>query len=172
MLQLRKSGMVGGLLTAASVAVAGSLSVGAADKAETGSHVAHTVYFKLKDRSEASRAKLTASCKSHLNEHDGTISFATGTVAADLKGPYNDQDFDVSVQPRLCEQGRARQVPCSPAAREIRRGKQRLVRKDTRIRRLCRPVACDDTEARSRGPEGALIDGGDNESRLSIVLAT
>ncbi len=98
MLKIRKRGMAGGLLAALAVMLfAGSLSIRAADKAEGGSHVAHTVYFKLKDGSEASRAKLAASCKSHLNEHDGTISFAIGTVAADLKGPYNDQDFDVSV---------------------------------------------------------------------------
>ena len=32
-----------------------------------------------------------------MTGHEGTISFATGTLAGDLKGPFNDQDFDVSV---------------------------------------------------------------------------
>ena len=36
-----------------------------------------------------------ASC--FLTGHEGTISFATGTLAGDLNGPFNDQDFDVSV---------------------------------------------------------------------------
>jgi Stress responsive A/B Barrel Domain len=84
------------LVAAMTVALAGSLCVGAT-KVEESPQVAHTVYFKLKDSSGANRAKLAASCKIHLTGHNGTVSFATGTLAGDLKGPYNDTDFDVSL---------------------------------------------------------------------------
>jgi hypothetical protein len=85
-----------GSLAAVAVALAGSLSVGAT-KADDGPQVAHTVYFKLKDSSGANRAKLAATCKLLLTGHEGTVSFATGTLAGDLNGPFNDHDFDVSL---------------------------------------------------------------------------
>jgi hypothetical protein len=89
-------------LTLSSVAIAvvggliGSLSL-AASKADDGPHVAHMVYFKLKDSSGANRAKFVASCKLLLSGHDGTVSFAVGTLAGDLNGPFNDHDYDVSL---------------------------------------------------------------------------
>jgi hypothetical protein len=86
----------GGLITALVVALAGSLSRGATKAAE-GPQVAHMVYFKLKDSSGANRAKLAAACKLLLSGHEGTVSFATGTLAGDLNGPFNDRDFDVSL---------------------------------------------------------------------------
>jgi hypothetical protein len=55
------------------------------------------VYFKLKDSSGASRAKLVAACKLYLANHEGTVSFATGTLAGDLNREVNDRDFDVSL---------------------------------------------------------------------------
>ena len=55
------------------------------------------VYFKLKDSSGANRAKLAAACKLFLTGHEGTVSFAVGTLAGDLNGPFNDHDFDVSL---------------------------------------------------------------------------
>ena len=87
---------LGGLLAAVAVALAGSLSVGAT-KAADGPQVAHSVFFKLKDNSGANRAKLAATCKLLLTGHEGTISFAAGTLAGDLNGPFNDHDFDVSL---------------------------------------------------------------------------
>ena len=44
-----------------------------------------------------SRAKLVASCKLLLNGHEGTVSFATGTLAGDFTREVNDRDFDVSL---------------------------------------------------------------------------
>jgi Stress responsive A/B Barrel Domain len=96
MFKTRNILIVSGLLAAAAVALAGSLSVGAT-KAADGPQVAHSVYFKLKDNSGASRAKMAATCKLLLTGHEGTISFATGTLAGDLNGPFNDHDFDASL---------------------------------------------------------------------------
>ena len=62
-----------------------------------GPQLAHMVYFKLKDSSGANRAKLVAACKLFLTGHEGTVSFATGTLAGDLNGQFNDHDFDVSL---------------------------------------------------------------------------
>ncbi len=55
------------------------------------------VYFKLKDASGAAKAKLVAACKLFLTGHEGTVSFAVGTIAGDFKREVNDQDFDVSL---------------------------------------------------------------------------
>jgi hypothetical protein len=55
------------------------------------------VYFKLKDASGAARARLVAACKLYLTGHEGTVSFATGTLAGDMKREVNDQNFDVSL---------------------------------------------------------------------------
>ena len=68
-----------------------------ATRAADGPQVAHMVYFKLKDSSGANRAKLAAACKLFLTGHEGTVSFAVGTLAGDLNGPFNDHDFDVSL---------------------------------------------------------------------------
>jgi hypothetical protein len=96
MFKTRNTLILGGLLVAVAIALAGSLSVGATEAAD-GPQVAHMVYFKLKDSSGANRAKLAASCKLFLTGHEGTVSFAVGTLAGDLNGPFNDHDFDVSL---------------------------------------------------------------------------
>ena len=91
----RKTLIIGGLLMAGAIVVGSSLGIGAT-KAE-GPQLAHMVYFKLKDNSPASRAKLTAACKLFLSNHPGTVYFGTGTLAGDLAGEFNDRDFDVSL---------------------------------------------------------------------------
>ena len=74
MFKTRNTLILGGLLAAAAVALAGSLSVGAT-KAADGPQVAHMVYFKLKDSSGANRAKLAAACKLllHRTRRDGLL---------------------------------------------------------------------------------------------------
>jgi Stress responsive A/B Barrel Domain len=84
-----------GLLAAVALVAGSSLGIGAT-KAE-GPHLAHMVYFKLKDNSPGSRAKLTAACKLFLSNHPGTVYFGTGTIAGDLAAALNDRDFDVSL---------------------------------------------------------------------------
>src|SRR5262249_51646834 len=90
--------ILGGLLAAAAVAMTvplGNRATGAA--AAEGPQLAHIVYFKLKDASGAARAKLVAACKLLLTGHEGTVSFATGNLAGDLKREVNDLNFDVSL---------------------------------------------------------------------------
>ena len=90
--------ILGGLLAAAAVAMAPPLGSRATESAVAdGPQLAHMVYFKLKDNSGGARAKLVAACKLYLTGHEGTVSFATGTLAGDLKREVNDRDFDVSL---------------------------------------------------------------------------
>ena len=85
------------LAVAAAVALASPLVVQATGAVAAEPQLAHMVYFKLKDTSGASRAKLVAACKLLLTNHPGTVSFATGTRAGDFTREVNDRDFDVSL---------------------------------------------------------------------------
>ncbi len=93
--------ILGGLLAVAAVVLSVPLGVGAtgaeAEAEAAGPQLAHMVYFKLKDNSGGSRARLVASCKLLLVGHEGTVSFATGTLAGDFTRDVNDRDFDVSL---------------------------------------------------------------------------
>ena len=59
--------------------------------------LAHNVYFSLKDASAAARNKLVADCRTYLTNHPGTIFFACGSLAEDLKRDVNDRNFDVGL---------------------------------------------------------------------------
>jgi Stress responsive A/B Barrel Domain len=59
--------------------------------------LAHNVYFSLKDKSQAAKAKLIAACKKYLSAQPGTLFFACGTVEEGLTRPVNDRDFDVAL---------------------------------------------------------------------------
>ena len=96
MKKTRKTLILGCFLAVGAVVLAASLSVGST-KADQGPQLAHMVYFKLKDSSGANRAKLSAACKLFLSGHEGTVSFATGTLAGDFNRDVNDRDFDVSL---------------------------------------------------------------------------
>ncbi len=86
------------LICAASVAMMMVPATGAeAEAGAAGPQVGHMVYFKLKDASGAARARLVAACKLLLTGHEGTVYFAAGTLAGDMKRPVNDQDFDVAL---------------------------------------------------------------------------
>ncbi len=89
--------ILGGLMALAAIAMAVPLAAVATGAADDGTQLAHTVFFKLKDNSGEARAKLLAACKVYLTKHEGTISFATGTVANDLRREVNDRDWDVSL---------------------------------------------------------------------------
>ena len=58
--------------------------------------LAHNVYFKLKDPSEASRKELVDGCHKDLSDHPGTVFYAAGTVS-DLDREVNDRNFDVGL---------------------------------------------------------------------------
>jgi Stress responsive A/B Barrel Domain len=87
------------LAVAAAVALVSPLVVQATGAVAVAAEpqLAHMVYFKLKDNSGVSRAKLVAACKLLLTNHPGTVSFATGTLAGDFTREVNDRDFDVSL---------------------------------------------------------------------------
>lgn len=96
---MHKIPIIGGILAAAAVAMTMSDSGHAEESSDSseGPQLAHVVYFKLKDASGAARARLVAACKMYLTGHEGTVSFAVGTLAADFQREVNDQNFDVSL---------------------------------------------------------------------------
>jgi hypothetical protein len=81
----------------ASIVFASFLLGGVTNVMAADSQLAHMVYFKLKDSSEASRSKLVAACKKYLSRHEGTVYFSVGVVAEDLAREVNDRDFDVAL---------------------------------------------------------------------------
>jgi hypothetical protein len=67
----------------------------AQDKA--GPHLAHMVYFTLKDKSPAAQKRLIDSAYKHLKGHEGEVYFSCGALVDDLKRPVNDRDFQVGL---------------------------------------------------------------------------
>ncbi len=61
------------------------------------SKLAHNVFFKLKDSSEANIAALVGACKKYLTGHPGVVFFAAGVLEPELARPVNDRDFDVAL---------------------------------------------------------------------------
>jgi len=59
--------------------------------------LAHNVYFRLKDPSEAARSALLHACKTLLTDHPGVVFFACGTLEPELAREVNDRDFDVAL---------------------------------------------------------------------------
>lgn len=72
-------------------------SAAAMTAAPAGPRLAHIVFFTLKEKTPAARAKLVAACQKYLKPHPGVVFFAAGTIAEDLKRDVNDRDFDVSL---------------------------------------------------------------------------
>jgi hypothetical protein len=60
-------------------------------------NIAHMVYFKLKDNSEAIRQKLIDSIKKHLDKHEGTVYFSAGVIGDDFKRDVNDREWDIGL---------------------------------------------------------------------------
>ena len=61
------------------------------------SRLAHNVFFKLKDASEANVSKLVADCKTYLNVQPGIVFFAVGPICKELAREVNDQNWDVGL---------------------------------------------------------------------------
>lgn len=61
------------------------------------SRLAHNVFFKLKDASEANVAALVAACKKYLNVQPGIAFFAAGSICKELNRDVNDQNWDVGL---------------------------------------------------------------------------
>src|SRR5262249_35339306 len=96
MKSMRNISIVGCLVVGGAMIGTGAVAVHAS-RAAAGPQLAHLVYFKLKDKSSANRAKLVAACKLYLTGHPGTVSFSAGNRAGDLNGEANDRDFDVAL---------------------------------------------------------------------------
>jgi len=75
-----------------------ALAVAARPAEKFGPHLAHSVFFALKDRSPEARETFVASCQKYLTDHEGTISFDLGTMAEDVEEPgVSVRDFDVAL---------------------------------------------------------------------------
>jgi len=61
------------------------------------SRLAHNVFFKLKDPTDANVEALVASCKKYLNLQSGIVFFAAGSLVKELNREVNDQDWDVGL---------------------------------------------------------------------------
>ena len=61
----------------------------------TNSHLAHMVYFTLKDASPAAQQALIEACYKYLKGHPGEVYFSAGTLVPDLARPVNDRAFHV-----------------------------------------------------------------------------
>jgi hypothetical protein len=83
------------LLAASVVAAMGSLYAMSTNAPEA--QVGHMVFFKLKDSTEANRAKLVAACDKYLSGHDGVIYYSAGVIGDDFRRDVNDRDFDVAL---------------------------------------------------------------------------
>ncbi len=59
--------------------------------------LAHNVFFSLHDASDAARTRLVHACKKYLADHPGTVFFACGPLASELRRPVNDLAFDVAL---------------------------------------------------------------------------
>ena len=57
----------------------------------------HNVYFSLNDNSGTAKEKLLAACRKYLTGHPGTVFFACGGLAQELRREVNDRDFDVAL---------------------------------------------------------------------------
>ncbi len=64
---------------------------------QTGSQLAHIVYFTLKDKSPESVQRQVDACHKYLTGHEGTVYFGVGTRTPDLARDVNDKDFDVGL---------------------------------------------------------------------------
>ncbi|MDB5310631.1 MAG: stress responsive protein [Gemmataceae bacterium] len=59
--------------------------------------LAHNVFFKLKDSSDANVEALVAACKKYLNVQPGIVFFAAGRLCRELAREVNDQNWDVGL---------------------------------------------------------------------------
>lgn len=58
---------------------------------------AHMVFFTLAEPSDENQDKLVAACHEHLSDHEGTLYFSVGEIAADRDREVNDKSFHVAL---------------------------------------------------------------------------
>ena len=84
------------LIIIAAVALSGCTS-GLLNDSQKPRRLAHDVYFKLDDDSQAARAKLIDDCYKYLSNHPGVVFFAAGELVNSHKRSVNVRDWDVSL---------------------------------------------------------------------------
>jgi hypothetical protein len=83
------------LASLSALAISANPTCGAAEPKQR--MLSHDVYFTLKHDSEEARATLVAACQKYLSGHPGTVWFAAGMIAEELRREVNDLDFDVAL---------------------------------------------------------------------------
>ena len=58
--------------------------------------LSHAVYFTMKDKTSVD--ELIESCRTHLTNHPGAVSFSVGKCARDYDRQVNDRSFDVALE--------------------------------------------------------------------------
>ena len=85
--------------------VSAAVFAGRSAAPEAGGMLAHNVYFRLNDSSDAAKTRLVDACRKYLKDHPGIVFFAAGTLAGDMNREVNDRDFQVALH--LVFRGRA-----------------------------------------------------------------
>ena len=62
-----------------------------------GAQLAHMVFFELKEDTPEARSRQVAACRKYLSDHQGTLHFSVGTIAAELRREVNVRDFQVAL---------------------------------------------------------------------------
>lgn len=60
-------------------------------------HLAHMVFFTLKDTSAESQSGLVAACQKYLTDHPGVVYFSVGLRGEEYERPVNVLDFQVGL---------------------------------------------------------------------------
>jgi len=60
-------------------------------------HIAHNVFFTLKDKSPEAQQKLVDACHEYLSGHPGCVFFAAGVLTEELDRPVNDREFQIAL---------------------------------------------------------------------------
>lgn len=86
------------MIRGALLAMFGMLLVGLVSPAAAGdAQLAHMVYFKLKDNTDANRQKVVDLSTKYLSGHEGMLYFSVGVLAEELDREVNDRQFDVAL---------------------------------------------------------------------------
>ena len=85
------------------------------DRPTAAAHLAHDVFFTLKDNSPAQCQRLVRACEERLAPLPGIVFFAAGTRAPDLQRDVNDQAYDVSLHVYFVDRGAHDAYQTAPA---------------------------------------------------------
>lgn len=106
------------LAVAAAILMVNCALIQAQEPSKGGAKLSHDVYFSLKDNSVQGKQKLIAACKKYLTDHPGTVWFAVGPIASEMKRDVNDRDFDVALH--IVFQNKAAHDQYAKAARHMK----------------------------------------------------